>query len=145
MLNKEKILKEINFIKETSFGLIKENNKEIPIVCVILDESGNRMSLGLNRVEEDGCLTSHAEINAINKVKKNNFKGCTIIVNLEPCLMCLGAIITNGFSDLYYLVRNNVSGGITKYDIHSNLVDHYLDDKDEEEKLKYFFKKMREE
>lgn len=143
MITKEIVLKEITFIKETSLNLIKKNAIDIPVICTILDEKGKRLSLGVNKVEKDNSLTSHAEINAINEAKKHNFKNCSIFINLEPCIMCLGAIITNGFSNLYYLVKNTESGGITKYDIHSPLEDHFLDDKEEKEKFKKYFSNLR--
>lgn len=143
MLTNKKVEEEINFIKETSLNLINNNTLDIPIVCTILDEDGKRISLGFNKIEKNNTLTSHAEINAINCANKHNFKGCSIFVNLEPCLMCIGAIIANGFSNLYYLVENVESGGITKYDIRSSLKDHFIEDIDEKIKLKNFFFKMR--
>lgn len=144
MISKQRISEELKRLETRSQALVLDSKKkDIPIVCSILDEDGNLVSCGQNRVEEMGDVTSHAELNAIRNGKRHDYKNCVLLVNLEPCLMCLGAILTNNFSDVYYLVKNTESGGFTKYNIQSKLMDHFVESPSEEAKLKNFFKRLR--
>ena len=69
---------------------------EVPVGCVIADESGTVIGTGRNRRCE-GDATAHAEVEAIRMACAArggwNLSGCTLYVTLEPCPMCAGAII----------------------------------------------------
>ena len=69
----------------------------MPIGAVVLDASGTVIARGRNRREADGDPTAHAEIVAIREAARSvghwRLDGCTLVVTLEPCTMCAGAIV----------------------------------------------------
>jgi len=70
---------------------------EIPVGAVILDRTGRVIAEGRNTREESHDLTGHAEIEALRRAAASlgswNLQGCTLVVTLEPCVMCAGAIL----------------------------------------------------
>tara|TARA_Y100001968_G_scaffold264087_1_gene252851 strand:+ start:90 stop:557 length:468 start_codon:yes stop_codon:yes gene_type:complete len=70
---------------------------EVPIAAVILDNKGRCIGYGENRRETMKDPLGHAELVALKQASwiKNDwrFNECTLIVNLEPCPMCAGALI----------------------------------------------------
>ena len=87
---------------------------EVPVGCVIADESGRVIGRGRNRREEDSDATAHAEIEAIREAGDAlgswRLDGCTLYVTLEPCPMCAGAIINARVPTLVYGAADAVSG-----------------------------------
>ncbi len=85
-------------------------NNEIPVGSVIV-LNNVLISEGYNKLIYNSDSTCHAEIIAIRKANKilNNYRlnNFSIYVTLEPCLMCLGAIIYNRIKNLIYGVKNN--------------------------------------
>jgi tRNA(adenine34) deaminase len=69
---------------------------DVPVGAVVLDASGTVIARGRNRREADGDPTAHAEIVAIRAAARAvgewRLDGLTLIVTLEPCTMCAGAI-----------------------------------------------------
>ena len=69
---------------------------EVPVGAVILDEAGTVIAPGRNRRERDHDPTAHAEIVAIRQAARSlgswRLTGLTLVVTLEPCTMCAGAI-----------------------------------------------------
>ena len=69
---------------------------EAPIGCLIVKD-GEIIATGHNTRETDHDALGHAEINAIRAACKSldswRLSGCTLYVTLEPCPMCMGAII----------------------------------------------------
>ena len=69
---------------------------EVPIGCVIVHE-GKIIARGYNRRNTDKNTLAHAEITAINRASKKigdwRLEECTLYVTLEPCQMCVGAIV----------------------------------------------------
>lgn len=81
---------------------IKEAQKaaqedEVPVGAVIVDKNNEIIGSGFNRPISSNDPTSHAEINAIRmaSVSLNNYRlvDTTLYVTIEPCIMCMGAII----------------------------------------------------
>ncbi|MFV0253554.1 MAG: tRNA adenosine(34) deaminase TadA [Beutenbergiaceae bacterium] len=70
---------------------------DVPIGAVILDESGAVVAAAHNRREIDGDPTAHAEILALRQAGMERARwhlgGCTLVVTLEPCTMCAGALV----------------------------------------------------
>jgi tRNA(adenine34) deaminase len=70
---------------------------EVPVGAVILDETGVVISTGANTRERDHDPLGHAEVNAIREATRLRgdwrLEGCTLVVTLEPCVMCAGAIL----------------------------------------------------
>lgn len=69
---------------------------EIPVGCVI-EKDGVILARGHNTRETEHTALGHAEINAIaeacRELKSWRLSGCTLCVTLEPCPMCMGAIL----------------------------------------------------
>lgn len=70
---------------------------EIPVGAVVLDADGRVLAEGRNTREATHDPTGHAEIEAIRAAASVrgswNLDGCTLVVTLEPCVMCAGAIL----------------------------------------------------
>ncbi|MDO5099199.1 MAG: nucleoside deaminase [Corynebacterium sp.] len=71
---------------------------DIPVGAVVFNPAGEVIGTGTNRREADGDPTAHAEIIAIREAVRNHTDGwrltdCTLVVTLEPCTMCAGAIV----------------------------------------------------
>ena len=71
-------------------------NGDVPVGAIVLDPVGNVIGTGANRREIDNDPSAHAEVVAMREAgrKLNNWRldGCTVVVTLEPCAMCAGAI-----------------------------------------------------
>ena len=69
---------------------------DVPVGAVILDAGGGVLARARNRREADRDPTAHAEILAIREAARImgqwRLDGCTLVVTLEPCPMCAGAV-----------------------------------------------------
>lgn len=74
-----------------------EGTGDVPIGAVVLDPDGRVIGRGYNRREADGDPTAHAEVLALREASRAlgswRLEGCTLVVTLEPCAMCAGAIV----------------------------------------------------
>lgn len=70
---------------------------EIPVGALLVDASGRVIASGRNSRVIDQDPTAHAEINAIREAaalrEDRVLDDCTLVVTLEPCVMCAGAIL----------------------------------------------------
>jgi tRNA(adenine34) deaminase len=70
---------------------------EVPVGAVLLDADGQLLATGFNRTIVDHDPTAHAEIVALRAAARaaQNYRlpGATLYVTLEPCAMCLGALL----------------------------------------------------
>ncbi len=70
---------------------------DVPVGAVIFDAAGQVVSTGWNTREHDHDPTGHAEIVAIRNASSRRqswrLTDCTLVVTLEPCVMCAGAIL----------------------------------------------------
>ncbi len=70
---------------------------EVPVGAVVLDADGRIIGAGFNRTITDHDPSSHAEIVALRQAAGalNNYRlpGVTLFVTLEPCAMCMGAML----------------------------------------------------
>lgn len=77
---------------------------EIPVGAVIV-KNGKIISKAHNLKETKQTATAHAEILAIQKANKklNNWRliDCDMYVTLEPCSMCMGAIVSSRIKNIY--------------------------------------------
>ena len=69
---------------------------DVPVGAVVLDPAGVVIGRAANRREADGDPTAHAELLAIRAAARHRgewrLTGCTLVVTLEPCTMCAGAV-----------------------------------------------------
>ena len=77
----------------------EETSLDVPVGAVILDRAGRVIGVGRNERELRKDPTAHAEIMAIREASSNledwRLSECTIVVTLEPCVMCAGAILAS--------------------------------------------------
>lgn len=70
---------------------------EVPVGAVIVSATGEVITAGFNNREQTFDPTGHAEIVAIRKATEKlgdwRLEGTTLVVTLEPCVMCAGAIV----------------------------------------------------
>ncbi|HXG57761.1 MAG TPA: nucleoside deaminase [Thermoanaerobaculia bacterium] len=70
---------------------------EIPVGAVVVDRGGDIIGRGRNRREGDGDPLGHAELDAISAAARAigdwRLEGTTLVVTLEPCAMCAGALV----------------------------------------------------
>jgi len=70
---------------------------DVPIGCVVVHEPSGEIFEGHNRREQDQDPAAHAEIVAMRRaaaaLKSWRLVDCTLVVTLEPCPMCAGAIV----------------------------------------------------
>jgi tRNA(adenine34) deaminase len=89
---------------------------DVPVGAVVLDAAGTVIARGRNRREADGDPTAHAEIVAIKAAARSvgewRLDGLTLIVTLEPCTMCAGAITAARLSRLVYGAADPRAGAV---------------------------------
>ena len=70
---------------------------DVPVGALVVDARGAVLGSGVNRREADRDPTSHAEVLALRAAASTRgewrLSGCTLVVTLEPCLMCAGALV----------------------------------------------------
>ncbi|MDN4475288.1 nucleoside deaminase [Demequina sp. SYSU T00192] len=70
---------------------------DVPVGAVVLSPDGDIIGTGHNRREAVHDPSAHAEVEAIRAAASSlgtwRLDGCTMVVTLEPCLMCAGAIL----------------------------------------------------
>ena len=101
-------------IEQAMCALAKD---EVPIGCVIHHEPTDRIiGRGLNLRESDHDPTAHAEIIAIKQAAAElghwRLLDCTIVVTLEPCPMCAGAIVNARIPRLIYGCTDPKAGAV---------------------------------
>ena len=89
---------------------------DVPVGAVILDPSGTVIARGRNRREADGDPTAHAEIVAIRAAARSvgewRLDGLTLVVTLEPCTMCAGAITAARLSRVVFGAADPRAGAV---------------------------------
>jgi len=89
---------------------------DVPVGAVILDIGGVVVALGRNRREADADPTAHAEIVAMRAAARARHSwrldGLTLVVTLEPCTMCAGAITEARLSRLVYGAADPRAGAV---------------------------------
>ena len=87
---------------------------EVPVGAVLLNAQGERIGEGFNQVITRHDPSSHAEMVALRQAttRLQNYRipGAQLFVTLEPCLMCLGAIIHARISRVVYAASDPKTG-----------------------------------
>ena len=82
------------------------NHGDVPVGAIIVDENGVIIGRGKNERVKNNDPLAHAEIVAIkdaaSKLSNWRFDQLTLIVTLEPCAMCAGAIAQSRFKRLVF-------------------------------------------
>lgn len=129
---------------------------EIPVGCVIADRNGRILGEGRNRREESRKVSGHAEMEALDEACRARgdwrLDDCTLVVTLEPCPMCAGAMINARIGTLVYGAREPQFGSAAsilnlfeeRYSVHPAIYEGVLAE-ESAALLKTFFEKKRRE
>lgn len=90
---------------------------EVPVGAVIVSEHGELLAEAFNLKESNNDACAHAEILAIQKaserLKSWRLLDCTLFVTLEPCPMCLSAILQSRIKNLYFGAYDRKGGALS--------------------------------
>jgi tRNA(adenine34) deaminase len=79
---------------------------DVPVGAVVTDAAGTAIGEGRNLRELQHDPTAHAEVVALRAAAAAlgswNLEGCTLVVTLEPCVMCAGAVLQSRVSRLVF-------------------------------------------
>jgi tRNA(adenine34) deaminase len=98
------------------------SGQDVPVGAVLVDPDGNVVSCAHNEREATGDPTAHAEILAIQRAGKVSSKWrleeLTLVVTLEPCVMCAGAIVAARIPRIVFgAFDDRVGGAGSRYDL----------------------------
>ena len=110
-MNFEKLMQQaISFAKDAAL------HNDVPVGALVVNEQGEILGTGHNLREENNDPTAHAEIvamrNAAVKIGNWRMDELTMIVTLEPCAMCAGAISQSRFKRLVFGAWDEKAGAV---------------------------------
>lgn len=125
---------------------------EVPIGAVVVLD-GKIISRGHNRRTKRQIATAHAEVEAIEKACKKlkswRIPECEIYVTLEPCPMCMGAMLNARIKKVYFGAYEAKGRSLTSEIAAANLLNHVIEveggvmEEECAQILSTFFKEMR--
>ncbi|MGH8969504.1 MAG: nucleoside deaminase, partial [Actinomycetes bacterium] len=87
---------------------------DVPVGAVVVSAAGEVVGRGHNAREADRDPTAHAEAVAIREAARSlgqwRLSGCTLVVTLEPCTMCAGALVLARVDRLVYGAEDPKAG-----------------------------------
>ena len=93
-----------------------KSSDDVPVGALIVNEAGEVISSGKNEREKENDPTAHAEIVAIRIASKKigswRLDDLTLIVTLEPCVMCAGAILQSRIKRLVFGAFDQKAGAV---------------------------------
>lgn len=119
---------------------------EIPVGCAIF--RGNELiACGYNEKERENDAIRHAEIVAISRACRKlgswRLDGCSLYVTLEPCMMCVGAIMESRIKNVYYGTKRQSIQLYDKMTVKPYISLNYIESDECSKILSDFFKKKR--
>ena len=103
-------------VAEAAAGPETWRAEDVPVGAVILDEAGTVVARARNRREIDGDPTAHAEMVAIRQAAAAlgswRLTGLTLVVTLEPCTMCAGAVTAARLARVVYGAEDPKAGAV---------------------------------
>lgn len=90
---------------------------DVPVGAVVLSTDGTTvLATGHNEREATGDPTAHAEVLAIRGAAQRlgewRLSGCTLVVTLEPCAMCAGALVQSRVDRVVFGARDEKAGAV---------------------------------
>ncbi|MFG3525250.1 tRNA adenosine(34) deaminase TadA [Streptomyces sp. NPDC047917] len=87
---------------------------DVPVGAVVLGPDGALLATGHNEREATNDPTAHAEVLAVRRAAaalgRWRLTGCTLVVTLEPCTMCAGALVQSRVDRVVYGARDEKAG-----------------------------------
>lgn len=104
-------------LREAGTAGRRPQRPDVPIGAVVLDPAGDVVSVAANERELIGDPTAHAEILALRRAAERHrqwrLDGHTLVVTLEPCTMCAGALVLARIQRLVFGAYDIKAGAIT--------------------------------
>ncbi|UZD63870.1 nucleoside deaminase [Brevibacterium sp. JSBI002] len=89
---------------------------DVPVGAVVIDGAGEIIGRGHNRREIDADPLGHAELMAISAAASARgewrLDGCTLVVTLEPCVMCAGALVGSRIDRVVFGAYDDKAGAV---------------------------------
>ena len=89
---------------------------DVPVGAVVIDSDGNVIGRGFNTREVTNDPLGHAEVNALSDAARNlgswRLDDCTLVVTLEPCTMCAGAIVQSRIGRVVFGAFDEKAGAV---------------------------------
>ena len=93
-----------------------KSSGDVPVGALIVNDAGEVLSSGKNEREKDNDPTAHAEIVAIRGASEKlgiwRLDDLTLVVTLEPCVMCAGAILQSRLKRLVFGAFDQKAGAV---------------------------------
>lgn len=109
-------LDDLNGYMQEALRLAEQSlqNGEVPVGAVVIAPDGVIIGRGANCAEAQVSQLCHAELcalrDAVAATGDWRLEGCLVVVTLEPCLMCLGALLLSRVSYIVYGARSPLFG-----------------------------------
>ena len=107
-----------NLIMQAALSLAKvaADKGDVPVGAIVVNDAGEILGTGQNLREQNNDPTAHAEIvalrNASEKFGSWRLDDLTIVVTLEPCAMCAGAILQSRVKRLVFAAWDEKAGAV---------------------------------
>lgn len=89
---------------------------DVPVGAVVLSTAGEVLAQAHNERELGGDPTAHAEVLALRRAAERlgswRLEGCTLVVTLEPCTMCAGAVVLSRVARVVYGAVDPKAGAV---------------------------------
>jgi tRNA(adenine34) deaminase len=103
----------VRALAEAEAALLTE---DVPVGAVVLGPDEQVIGIGRNRREADADPLGHAELMALRDASRAlgtaRLDGCTLVVTLEPCTMCAGAIVQARIARLVFGAADEKAGAV---------------------------------
>jgi tRNA(adenine34) deaminase len=111
-----------DFAMQLALAEANQSGQDVPVGAILVDPEGNVAAAAHNEREATGDPTAHAEILAIQRAGKASSKwrldDLTMVVTLEPCVMCAGAIVAARIPRIVFgAFDKRVGGAGSRYDL----------------------------
>jgi len=99
-----------------SLAKVAGDNRDVPVGAIVVNEAGEILGAGQNLREKNNDPSAHAEIvamrQAAEKIGSWRLDDLTMVVTLEPCAMCAGAISQSRFKRLVFGTWDEKAGAV---------------------------------
>jgi tRNA(adenine34) deaminase len=97
-------------------ALLTAGSDDVPVGAVVVDADGAVVGVGRNAREATGDPTAHAEVLALRAAAAAmgswRLSGCQLVVTLEPCTMCAGAVVLSRVSRVVFGAVDPKAGAV---------------------------------